>query len=464
MVADPELLQYLDQNLPDAAIVISADGRVLHASGAVARLGGWRPADLVGRNGLELVHPDDLAYALGALAEVHGFPGEHAPTELRFLRADRTWIPALVESYNDPADPEGRVILSIRPRVDASVPSERRRQLEGAVLWLGARCAGAAIDDVEAVLDEVIARLGDVLGADEVRLSIGVDQLGRVEETSWQRDPLARRHLGSLADLDAVAAECARVGHPGRLVVNRRGTSTLVVEARARELVDGVLRVAWHRPDARDAWDEANLPLLEAGLRIVQLTIRRVARERLLTFHALHDPLTGLANRLRLITSIEHELGRTSGRDATGFAIGYCDLDGFKAINDRHGHAVGDEVLLAVSDALRSAVRQGDLVARVGGDEFVVLCPGAASPELAQSIASRMTERVAQPLRVSDGSVVRVTASVGVVRVVGHGGEEWTAERILHEADRAMYEAKAQPGRGTRLVTLELSPGLRAIG
>ena len=150
---------------------------------------------------------------------------------------------------------------------------------------------------------------------------------------------------------------------------------------------------------------------------------------------ATHDPLTGLANRDLLFERIEFMVHQ---RRRTGIAVVFIDLDWFKAINDRLGHRSGDRLLVHVADRLRASVRQGDIAARIGGDEFVVVGE-AADPEDAQRFGQRIVEAVRGCVSL-EGELVEVAASVGVSYV--EAGEASSADLVLAQADARMYESK----------------------
>lgn len=151
-----------------------------------------------------------------------------------------------------------------------------------------------------------------------------------------------------------------------------------------------------------------------------------------------HDPLTGLPNRVRFLRKLGTLLqARTEGATV---AVLFIDLDGFKPVNDEHGHAAGDHVLRVIAERVRGAIRSSDLAARLGGDEFVVALP------LAQQQGSGIVERISNALRHAiaepvefDGKLVRVSASIGAATSPGDGE---TAEALLHAADQHMYEGK----------------------
>jgi diguanylate cyclase (GGDEF)-like protein len=158
---------------------------------------------------------------------------------------------------------------------------------------------------------------------------------------------------------------------------------------------------------------------------------------------ALHDELTSLAKRTLLSQRIANALAR-SRRIGNTFAVMYIDLDHFKRINDTYGHDVGDAVLVAVSQRLKSAVREYDTVARLGGDEFAILLDSLDGAAEVETVAQRVLASFAPPVRVNEREL-DVTASMGI-SVFPDGGT--AAEELLRSADQAMYSAK-RAGRNT---------------
>jgi diguanylate cyclase (GGDEF)-like protein len=163
-------------------------------------------------------------------------------------------------------------------------------------------------------------------------------------------------------------------------------------------------------------------------------------------FLALHDGLTGVHNRTLFMDRLAHALAREERR-STMTAVVYLDVDGFKSINDRHGHAYGDQVLRAVADRLGATIRAGDTVARVGGDEFAVLLEEVASRDEAVSVAQRLRDSTVDSVAMRGGGT-SVTTSLGIA-FSGDGGE--TPDALLRNADYAMYSSK-QGGHGEVVV------------
>ncbi len=164
---------------------------------------------------------------------------------------------------------------------------------------------------------------------------------------------------------------------------------------------------------------------------------------------ALHDGLTGLPNRVLLQQRLTHA-GQRARRSHTLAAVLFADLDRFKDVNDTYGHAVGDELLVAVAERLSGVVRPGDTLARVSGDEFVFLCEDLTDPGDAHAVAARIAAVFTEPFGLA-GVTVRITASVGIAYT---GPGEAVTNQLVVDADIAMYQAKRHGGGTYRVVDL----------
>ncbi len=171
-------------------------------------------------------------------------------------------------------------------------------------------------------------------------------------------------------------------------------------------------------------------------VQVEDTTERRSIAERL-EYQAIHDPLTGLPNRLLFVDRLEVSLQR-SKRTGLAVAVLFLDLDRFKVVNDSLGHAAGDRLLETVTERIKASVRPNDTIARFGGDEFVVLCEDISDERQTQEISDRLLENINRPIMLLEGEVY-VTASIGIARSLS--GED-TPETILRDADTAMYRAK----------------------
>jgi diguanylate cyclase (GGDEF)-like protein len=212
------------------------------------------------------------------------------------------------------------------------------------------------------------------------------------------------------------------------------GAATIGVVVGAQKRPYGVL-AAHSRTPRQFRTDEVDF--MQGIANVLAEAIAREAAEDRMRHQALHDPLTGLPNRTLLLERLGHWLERAE-RSASNAAVLFVDVDHFKVVNDGLGHELGDELLCTVARRLRGALRPSDTVARVGGDEFVVLCEDVGEGEgEALSVAKRLSDAFEEPFKLA-GRVHRVTASIGVATWKSGA----TADELMRDADAAMYRAK----------------------
>jgi len=200
-------------------------------------------------------------------------------------------------------------------------------------------------------------------------------------------------------------------------------------------------RVAWNGSVLRGPSGELEHIVLVG----MDVTAQR-QHEAQLRLRAETDPLTGLLNRGSFASALDAALEPTAG---VGAGLLFCDLDGFKEVNDSFGHAAGDALLIEVAGRLRALVRSSDVVSRLGGDEFVVLCVGSGRPEV-KALATRVETAVRRPFEIA-GEQVRIGVSVGTT--IGRRGQ--SSEEVLARADSQMYAVKTMR-RARRKAGLEL--------
>lgn len=205
-------------------------------------------------------------------------------------------------------------------------------------------------------------------------------------------------------------------------------------------------RVRSVRERLRTMFDERGAAIARVG-SLVDITDLK-EREAELCELALHDALTRLPNRHALEERLRTSLARCE-RNGRRCAVFFIDLDDFKDINDAHGHAYGDRVLVAVADRLTRHVRASDTVARIGGDEFVVFIDDLYTDEAAADAARKMLHSLDDPLNIGEGTI-RVRASIGVAT---YPGSCTSAPALLAAADREMYAVKRNGGNGIKLAT-----------
>lgn len=268
--------------------------------------------------------------------------------------------------------------------------------------------------------------------------------------------PQADYQVLDSADEVVAASNPAQIGSvahlPSRLGTRRADaiTSAGAVYSAAPVGVDGWLATT---SQPVPAFDQGligpfhSLFLALAGLLLVAaagLTISENRRRRVLgklADEAIKDPLTGVATRRLLETRLQNALPRNA-RSGKGVVVAFCDIDGFKLINDRHGHSAGDEVLVRTAARLRDCLREDDLVARLGGDEFVAVVEGLSGEDDLDALAQRILQAcsAAVPYR---SRLIAPAVSVGLAVLPPEGT---SAAEAIHAADTAMYEAKRAGG------------------
>jgi len=395
-VPNPALLAEL---APEPLFVVDAAGVLTWINGAGAAVVGRHPGELVGRPVLELVHPDDSALALAALGSAA--PDVPGPTVwVRVARGDGSWLELDVAGRDcrAVADVEG-VVCAGRPRPDGDA---------------GDPVAGVPIARIVAHASAAVATL------DADGLVTGVYGA-------------ALRVLGPAAD-DITGAPLASLVAPPDAEQVRRALERARRAGRASVEVELRPMVATTPVTVRlEIVDTLSDPVVRGFVVTVEdITELHETRSRL-RYVATHDPLTGLPNRALLQEHLEQ--GLAAGQ---AMALLYIDLDGFKAVNDTWGHQAGDELLRAVASRLGRAVPGGDLVARIGGDEFVVVAAGIADEPSGRGVAERLTAVLREPFGLAQARVL-LDASIGVV-VAAPGTP---VDRLIADADAAMYRAKA---------------------
>jgi diguanylate cyclase (GGDEF)-like protein/PAS domain S-box-containing protein len=405
---------------PDVIAVMDSLGALKYTSPAAAAMLGYGTGELIGTSAFDLVHPTDQIGALEGFASTLSSSDSRAlPLLVRLRHADGSWLATEIIGTNHLSDPviEG-MVLNIRDVSESMRTEEALRESEERYRLI-VELAREGICVVDAVGKTTFANhaLVDLLGTTVAEM-LGHSLFDFVHEAERAEAESRIAGLGPIAR----EGDDGRGEHDLRLVTVDRRLVWARVQSSAVRRHDGTY--------------------LGAIVFVTDVTERRALEQRLAE-EARRDPLTGVANRTELFEVLTPILEQGALTAAL-----YVDLDGFKEVNDRFGHTLGDELLCSVAARVRGAIREIDTLARVGGDEFVVICRELESTEEAVTIARRIREVLGQPFRLAVGSV-RIDASIGIAF-----GRRADADGLIARADQALYRAKRK-GRGRIEITLD---------
>lgn len=355
---------------------------------------------------MDLVHPDDREAVQQAvqkaLSEEEAYDIEH---RLRTRGGELRWVREQGRVERNDAGEPIRMIGIAHDITDRKQAERKRRRSEKRYRRLFEDSRDAVyVTDQEGRIQQLNRAGRDLLGISE-------EELGSVRSLEFFENPSRREQL-----LKAVSQTGSVKGFPVELRTRDDELRHCRLTANARRDTDGEL----------------------AGTQgiIRDVTEQKRMREQL-EEQALYDRLTGVANRALLQDRLEHTIAKAERRDGR-VGLLFVDLDRFKVVNDNLGHQAGDRVLKAVAERLQDAIRDADTLARIGGDEFLVLLEEDPTPSEAHEVARRIAEQLDAPFHVSNTEFYQA-ASIGIVVV---DAEEAEPEELIRQADEAMYESK----------------------
>lgn len=384
-------------------------GVIVKIDEAMTQILGWSSEEMVGRRSTEFMHPEDRALAIDNWMEMLASPGPGRRVRLRHRRRDESWVWLEATNHNLLDDPDHRCVVS--EMVDISEEMAAHEELRAREQLLDGLAEAIPVGLFQVDADRHI-----VYTNDRLHEILGVERADTVEAQLATVADADQPVLGSA--LDEVLGE----GLQADIEVELRLPPSpelrfCAISLRALSQDDGTINGAI--ACVADITDSARM---------------REELKRRATF----DELTGCYNRASIMRALEANIA--SGQRQAERAVVFVDLDCFKTTNDQHGHAAGDELLSIVAQRLQSVVRDGDMVGRIGGDEFLAVCPDIGGPDQAMKLAERLAQAQREEVCVAKGSIV-LRVSIGVAWSSGDGAD---ADAIVAQADNAMYESKRE--------------------
>jgi len=403
LVAAEARLAAVADAVADVIAICDAAANITWVSSAVRTALGLEPDDLIGRSGFDIIHPDDVTYAATRLLRFVDDKSVAPPIEIRVRHADGSYRWFECSGNNQIDDPEIRgLVVSLRD-------STERRSAEAALRMSEQRNRSI----VETAADAIIS----------------VDPYGMIQSFNRSAEVIFATRA-----VDAIGEYYGRFLPEDSLEIVR---SALEYGGVSPQIDTIATRASGERFAAQVAVSDVLVGETHFYTAVVRDISAQRAMEQALRIAAAFDELTGLPNRRTLLDRAEDAIEQARRTDDVVGMV-FVDLDRFKLVNDGLGHDAGDQLLVCVADRIAHAVRSKDVVARLGSDEFVVLCPSASDLDAIKAVALRIVEALTGAFLIS-GDEVFIGASIGISVSTG---EESPIE-LLRFADTAMYRAKA---------------------
>lgn len=316
-----------------------------------------------------------------------------------------------------------------------------------------------SIESFGLLLNDLSLQLINVPGKNETIEMISTFTMNMIDATACQI--ITKDEFGNLSQ-KGVPTSVARIVIEERtpiLISNVQADKSLTISLTSSKIssliiapvnigadLSGII-YAYQEGHYEKAFNRNDLQLVMAVSNQVALSLLRFEHERELIYHANHDPLTKLPNRTRFLDRLEHALALSKRENSFVFAVFFFDVDNFKLINDSLGHIIGDKILIEIGKRLTQNFRNVDTIARIGGDEFVILHENLAEAEDTFRVANRLIECFAEPF-IIEGNEIFISISVGGTTSMM---QYLNPEEVLRDADIAMYRAKEEGGNTYQL-------------
>ncbi len=453
LLSIPEVsdLRRICDQIPDMIYVKDLEGRFLFANEAIVSNNGLsRLEDLVGRTDFDFL-PQDVAQMVADVERQVAQTGQphFGCEELAFLGDDERWLMISRVPFRDGL---GTVIgvIGISRDITAQKVAGRLKDAQATLLELIAR--GASLSDFLAEVAKTAAHLADGIGLSFVVRPPDDEGQGAVLSQSLTSEQCLA--IGKAAqnadwtDIDAVSEKVLKTV-AGPTLFQREALKLLPIQSEGR--VEGLMII-------RSSQGLAGRPdpeIISIAANLAGVAIARDRTDARINFLAEHDPLTGMANRTLLEKQLKASI-QAANFSEKAVTVAFLDLDNFKLVNDSLGHSAGDELLKIVAGRVRALIADRGSVARVGGDEFVIVLPQMTAED-SFCLLSEIRDAVNSPISVNDAKL-RVTCSIGVAAYPAHAN---LAEDLLAAADMAMYRAKDSGRDAVAVFDLEMATAAR---
>lgn len=433
--------------LLDAICVVDAEGNFVYVSAACERIFGYTRDELVGRSMLELIYPADLDATLKTAHEVmQGRQKNHF--ENRYVRKDGQ-LAHIMWSASWSEEEQLRVAVA------HDITERKHTEAMQAAVYAISEAANRS-EHLSALFQQIHRIIADLLPVSLFAIALRDGQDGElvfpyyVDQDGQDGEPErieTRRLCASVIEHaepllltpDSLAEVRRRL-----LGDNPNPGNWLAVPLSSKEGSFGALVI--HGSSELLRYNDKNKELLHFVSTQIASAIMRMQMQSRLQYLSHHDQLTGLPNRVLLYDRLEQALLRAQ-RTRTQIALLYLDLDKFKEVNDAFGHPVGDRLLQAVAERLKTCMRDADTVARIGGDEFLILLEQIQQAGHALTIAEKVRTTMNSPFEV-DGLELEMIPSIGIALYPDHGEAQ---DALMQAADKAMYQAKRRGGNQSAL-------------
>jgi len=425
--------------LLDAVCLVDARGKFVFVSAACEQVFGYAQAEMIGMTMVDLVAPHDRLRTLSAATAVMGGT-PHTHFQNQYVRKDGSLVDIMWSARWSEPD-------QLRVAVARDVTVLKRAEAMQAALYAISEAAHAT-DDLDNLFARTHAIIGTLLPIASFSVALHEDHGCKLlcDFQPAGSDPVAHAELvGLLCEHVTRHAAPLLLQHPApphlapalRAAIDAMPGSALAVPLLAHDRIIGVLVLRNSLDGARyTARDRDLLAFVSTQLAA---NIGRKQLHAQMRFMAMHDELTRLPNRRLFHDRLETAFARAQ-RQQTPLALLFIDLNRFKQVNDRHGHACGDRLLQEIAHRIKRCLRASDTLARIGGDEFVVLLEDLLLPEDAALVTQKIHHALGPPVELGDGLTLPITVSVGLARYPEHGAD---TKALLAHADQAMYAAKA---------------------